>query len=350
MDGGRVSWPSLAAALVAVTFVAAGCGQATGGMTAPSMASASGVPAPPAAASAARTIQSGSVTPHAIAGWPVPLAVVQTTLRLPTPTTRAVAFPSATGFVIAGGLTATGTTGRVVRVAVDGRPPSTVGRLAHPVHDAGGTELRGTMLLLGGGSTTQDAWVQRVVLDGRGEVRGSLPAARADLAAVVVGSEVVVVGGGASGRADPRVLATSDGVHFRVVANLPIPVRYAAVVAIGSTVIVMGGVSSAGDVSAIQAVDLDRGTAAVASRLPMTMSHATALVLGDVVVVAGGRHRGRPLHSVLEVDPTSFAIREVGHLPYAASDAAGVVVDGVGYLVGGESTRPLATIVKITAR
>lgn len=362
MEGRRISWPTPGAVLVVATLVGAGCGQATGGMKAQSIASASGVPAPPstsrafvpvppASAPSARTIQTGSVAPDApLAGRSATLTIAQTTLRLPTPTSRAVAFPSATGFVVAGGLTATGTTGRVVRVPVDGRPPSMVGRLARPVHDAGGAELRGSMLLLGGGAATQDAWVQRVVIDGRSDVRGSLPAARADLAAVVAGSEVVVVGGGASGRADPRVLATSDGIHFRVVANLPIPVRYAAVVAVGSTVLVIGGASSAGDVATIQAVDLGRGTAAVVGRLPMTMSHATALVLGGVVVVAGGRHRGRPLDSVLEVDPTSFAIREAGHLPHAASDAAGVVLGGVGYLVGGEATRPLATIVRITAR
>ena len=288
-----------------------------------------------------------SPAPAAIAGDPAALTIRLSSLRLPVPTSRAVAFAARAGFVLAGGLTAGGTTSQVVRVPVGGQPPTVIGSLPHPVHDAGGAELSGSMLVLGGGAVTQDAWVQRVAVDGTSDTRGHLPAARADLAAVTAGSQVVVVGGGASGRADPRVLATIDGRRFRVVATLPIPVRYAAVAIVGSTVMVLGGTSATGDTAAIQAVDLARGTAAVVGRLPQAMSHATALVVGGVVVVAGGRHGGRALDRVLEVDPTSFAVRTAGHLPRAESDAAGVVVDGVGYVVGGEAARPLATVVTI---
>ena len=287
--------------------------------------------------------------PTAAGGSPTTLAIRVSSLRLPTPTTRAVAFATASGLVVAGGLTRSGTTGRVVRIPVDGRPAVTIGSLAHPVHDAGGAVLHGTMLVLGGGASTQDAWVQRVLVGSAGDVPGRLPSARADLAAVAAGSQVIVVGGGASGRTDPRVLATTDGVHFRIVADLPIPVRYAAVAVVGTTVLVVGGTSSTGDVAVIQAVDLRRGTVAVVGRLPRTMSHATALVVDGVVVIAGGRHAGRALDSVLEVDPSSYHVRAVGHLPRAESDAAGVVTDGVGYLVGGDASGPLATIVTIAA-
>jgi N-acetylneuraminic acid mutarotase len=275
------------------------------------------------------------------------LAIRLSALRLPTPTTRAVAFASASGLVVVGGLTPGGTTSRVIHVPIDGRAAFSAGRLVHPVHDAAGADLHGSMLVLGGGASTQQPWVQRVGIDGPSVVTGWLPVARADLGAVVAGSQLIVVGGGALGRADPRVLATTDGVRFRVVATLPVPVRYAAVAVAGSTILVLGGTSSAGDTAVIQAVDLGRGTAAVVGRLPQAMSHATALVVDGVLLVAGGRHGGRALDGVLEIDPTSFAARVAGRLPQAESDAAGVVMDGVAYLVGGEAAAPLTTVVTI---
>lgn len=287
----------------------------------------------------------------ALAAGPARLVIRTSSLRLPTPTTRAVAFATASDLVVAGGLTPGGTTGRVIRIPVDGGPASAsvVGRLAYPVHDAGGALLHGSMLVLGGGASTQDAWVQRVTVDGPGAVQGRLPSPRADLAAVAAGSRIVVVGGGAAGRADPRVLVTTDGSRFTVVARLPVAVRYAAVAVVGSRVLVIGGTSAIGDTEVIQSIDLARGTAAVVGRLPESISHATAVLVGGVVVVAGGRHSGRSLDSVLEVDPTSLSVRVAGRLPRAESDAAGVVIDGVVYLVGGETNRPLATIVTIAA-
>ena len=340
--------------LASAVLIAAGCGSGPAAIAAPASGGATTeTPAvstdlAPAASSSPAAVASPAGNPGT--GAPSALlrvSILTSSLRLTTPTTRAVAFRSGAGFVVAGGLTPGGTTGRVVRLGLDGRPAVTVGRLAHPVHDAGGAELDGAMLVFGGGAGTQDAWVQRLATSGRGLVAGRLPSARADLSAVTVGREVVIVGGGASGRADPRVLATTDGTHFRVVATLPVAVRYAAVATVGSRVMVMGGTSATGDTALIQSVDIARGTAAVVGRLPQAISHATALVVRGVVLVAGGRHAGRAIDGVVAVDPASFAARVVGRLPHPASDSAGVVVDGVGYLVGGETNRPLVTIITI---
>jgi hypothetical protein len=334
--------------LAGALLVAAGCGSAPAGTplaTSAVVHSPASFPAPAPGGPAAP--DAGPI--EALDAGPASLLIRTSSLRLPTPTTRAVAFATASGLVVVGGLTPGGTTGRVVRIPVGGGASSVVGRLAHPVHDAGGALLHGAMLVLGGGASTQDAWVQRVAVDGPGAVQGRLPSPRADLAAVAAGSRIVVVGGGAAGRADARVLVTADGSRFTVAARLPVPVRYAAVVVVGSRVLVIGGASATGDTRVIQSVDLARGTAAVVGRLPESISHATVLLVGGVVVVAGGRHAGRALDSVLEVDPTSFAVRVAGRLPRAESDAAGVVADGVGYLVGGETDRPLATIVTIRA-
>lgn len=343
-----------------ILLVTAGCGSTPSGAVAPASPGGRTQPGPvvarlmPSVSSTRAQSPLGAVPsagnlPVGVANPPVSLAILPSALRLPTATTRAVAFPSGKGFVVAGGLTPTGTTGRVVRVGLDGRPATTAGRLVHPVHDAAGAELYGSLFVFGGGAGTQDAWVQRLAADGRSVVAGQLPARRADLSAVAFGSEVIIVGGGSSGRADPRVLATTDGTHFRVVAVLPIAVRYAAVAVTGSRVMVFGGISAAGDTGLIQSIDPVRGTAAVVGRLPQPTSHATALVVGGVVIVAGGRHASRALDAVVAVDPASFVSRVAGRLPRPASDAAGVVVDGVGYLVGGEADRPLATIVTIAA-
>lgn len=339
----------LLGAIVCLVAVTAGCGSA------PTVTMASGVESTPVtssagpAATSATSATSTGADGGASAASSTHLLVRVSRIRLPTPTTRGVAFATGSNIVVAGGLTVAGTTGTVVRIPISGGPIATVGRLRYPVHDAAGVTLGGSMLVLGGGVTTQDAWVQRVVVGGRGALQGRLPAPRADLGAVLVGSEAIVVGGGAGGRADARVLATSDGVHFRLVARLPVAVRYAAVAAVAGTVFVIGGAASTGDVGTIQTIDVAAGTARIVGRLPMTLSHATALTIGGSIVVAGGRHAGRALDAVLTIDPTTFAVRAVARLPQPMSDAAGAVVGGVGYLIGGEAARPLSTIVSITA-
>jgi hypothetical protein len=339
------------AGAVAIAVGIAGCGS-----TAPTPA-ATGPAIPSAApavsgASGPRPVASDPNSPArtpapSVAAGPGRLVVTLDPRRLSVATTRGVAFAEGSSIVLAGGLTAAGTTGSVIRIPMGTGPITSDGHLAHPVHDAGGATLGSEMLVFGGGASTQDSWVQRVGPLRAGSVVGRLPVARADLAAVVVGREVVVVGGGAAGRADPRVLATSDGVHFRLVARLTIAVRYAAVAAIGNEVFVIGGAATSGDVATIQVVDVAAGTSRVVGTLGATRSHATAFVLGGRILVAGGRHHGVALDSIVAVNPATDHVSRAGTLPAPASDAAGVVVNGVGYLIGGEAARPLRTVVEI---
>ena len=226
--GGRIA---LGVAFTAA-LTAAGCGSAM-----PTSAPASGAPVasgPPVAASSA----SASVGPAASsaappsspsaapATRPATLVAVAGTPSLPYAVSRAVAFADGGAILVCGGLTAAGTTAKILRVDLAGGAATPVGRLADPVHDAAGGVVRGVRLLLGGGRITQDATVQRVVVGGSSVV-GRLPAPRADLAAVVVGRELIVAGGAASGVSDRSVLATTDGRRYRVVATLPVGVRYA---------------------------------------------------------------------------------------------------------------------------
>lgn len=153
----------------------------------------------------------------------------------------------------------------------------------------------------------------------------------------------------------PAVLATTDGVTFRPVAQLAVPVRYAAVAGLGSTLWVAGGVTSISeggstDTDVVQKVDLVSGRVTVIGRLSQPMGHATAVILDGQIFVLGGRSGTVPSAAILRLDPASGAVVPAGQLPEAVSDAGSVVVGGVGYLVGGEVTgpsEPLDTVVTL---
>jgi hypothetical protein len=165
--------------------------------------------------------------------------------RLASAVARPVAVGTPRGLLVAGGLAASGGstsaaltydgTGRVVGRA----------RLAVAVRDAGGAELAGRAMVMGGGDSTVGGAVQVVPSRGPGAVVGRLPAPRADLTvASVTGPSTgtaYVVGGYDGSVPDRRVLATSDGTRFTTVAWLPVGVRYPAAAASGGSLWVFGG-------------------------------------------------------------------------------------------------------------
>jgi hypothetical protein len=152
----------------------------------------------------------------------------------------------------------------------------------------------------------------------------------------------------------PAILATTDGVSFRPVAQLAIPVRYAAVAGVGSTLWVVGGVTSiteggTAETDAVQKVDLLSGRVTIASRLPQAMGHATALILDGHMFVMGGRSGTTPSAVIYRLDPASGTLEAAGQLPGPVSDAGSVVVGDVGYLVGGEVTGPVNPLDSVVA-
>jgi len=159
--------------------------------------------------------------------------------------------------------------------------------------------------------------------------------------------ELVVVGGGTPARPDARVLATSDGRHFRIVAKLLVGVRYPAVAAVGGIVYIIGGSTPSGDVRVIQAVDPRTGVVRVIGHLAHGLSHATALVVGGAFLIAGGQAGGRAQDALWQLDVARGTVTRIGRLPYAVSDMAAVVVNGIGYLIGGEGLRPVASIITL---
>lgn len=274
---------------------------------------------------------------------------------LATPVSREVVLPDGNGFVVLGGLaTGDSSTSRIIRVDPASGAASTVGYLPVAVHDSAGAALGGRFFVFGGGSTNSVALVQAWTASGATEA-AQLPDARSDLSATTVNGVTYIVGGYDGSAMAPAVLATTDGVSFRSVAQLTVPVRYAAVAGLGRTLWVVGGVTSTSeggttDTDAVQKVDLASGQVTVVGHLPQPMGHATALILDGQIFILGGRAGTVPSATIFRLDQASGAVVPVGQLPGAVSDAGSVVVNGVGYLVGGEGAgqaEPLDTVVSL---
>ena len=264
---------------------------------------------------------------------------------LPAAVSRPVVLPDRRGFVVLGGLaTGDSSTSRIVHVNPARGSSRIAGNLALAVHDSAGAVIRGRFFVFGGGSidtvSTVQAWKRRSAIE-----VARLPDGRSDLSAATVAGTTYIVGGWDGTAMTPAILATRNGVSFKPVARLAVPVRYAAVAGLGSTLWVVGGVTSTSeggitDTNAVQKVDLLSGRVTIAGRLPKPMGHATALILDGQIFVLGGRSGTVPSSGIFRLNQASGAIVPAGHLPQAVSDAGSVVVHGVGYLVGGEITGP----------
>lgn len=292
-----------------------------------------------------------SVSPPAASPDAKRFLVARSGIRLPTARSRAVAFVLGRALLLCGGLTTAGaTTGAIERIDLPSGRVIRVGDLADPVHDAGGAVLNGAGFVVGGGRAGPGAVVQRVGPAGAATAVGQLPAVRADLAAVSVGGELMVVGGGTPARPDRRVLASTDGRHFRIVGKLLVGVRYPAVAVVAGRVYVIGGSTRSGDTRVIQAFDPRTGVVRIVGHLRRGLSHASALVVGGALLVAGGRVAGRAQNGLWRFDVATGAVAPAGRLPYAVSDMAVAVVDGIGYLIGGERFHAVASIITVTTR
>ncbi len=299
----------------------------------------------------------GSSPPPIPTGTPVasPAAarfdVIRSPIRLPAARSRAVALVLGSVILLCGGLTSAGTTtGSILSIDPRSGQVSGAGTLAPPVHDAAGGVLGGSGFIFGGGRLVAGAVVQRIGSTGGATLVGHLPAVRADLAAVSVDGEIVVVGGGTPASPDDRVLATTDGRHFRTVATLLVGVRYPAVAVAGGMVYVIGGSTPSADADVIQAIDPLTGDVRIVGHLAHRLSHASAFVLGGTLLIAGGRVAGRAQNELWQLDVASGIVTRAGRLPYPVSDATTAVIDGTGYLIGGEGLGSLASIITIAAR
>ena len=334
-------------AIATVALVLAACGPAVPTASPPLATSSS-----PAAAASLATPTAPSPTaparsPESTIGTPR-FTVARSPIRLPAGRSRAVAVVLGSELLVCGGLTLSGTTASILRIDLATGHVSSFGALVQAVHDAGGAVLGGAAYVFGGGQSVAEGTIQRVAGPGTGTRIGELPAARADLVAVSVAGEILIVGGGTTAGPDGRILATTDGIHTRVLGRLLVPVRYPAVAVLGGLVYVVGGAMPTGDTTAIQVVDPASGSVRLLGHLPRPLSHASGLVLDGSILVAGGRSAGSAQAELWRLDPETGDVSTVGRLPYAVSDAAAVVVDGLGELIGGEASGPIATLITVT--
>ncbi len=270
------------------------------------------------------------------------LRVMPAPYQLPAAVSREVLLPAAGGLLIIGGLTPSGASAMTVTSldpVTGGTRPA--GRLARATHDAAGLVLGGRAFVLGGGTASSVPTVQAFTPGTPATVTGAMSRARSDSGGVSAGPAGYVIGGYDGTRLDPEVLATRDGLHFRVAARLPVPVRYAATAAAGGLIWVFGGQTAAGPTDVIQRIDPATGVATVAGHLPRPVQGAAALSLGGQIYVAGGAGTGE----VLRFDPVTSRVSAAGQLPVPVGYAAAAVTGGIGYLIGGEDNgRPVPAV------
>jgi outer membrane protein assembly factor BamB len=282
--------------------------------------------------------------------------------HLNAPLSREVVLPAANGtsIIVAGGLQGGSTTNGVFEVNPLTGSATQTATLAAPVHDAAGVVLDGKGIVFGGGSSSPAPTVQQ--LPGLGAVTGSgsgppsarlssLPQARADDAAVAIGSTAYVIGGYSGPSADAAVLSTTDGHSYKVVANLPVPVRYPAAAAFDGRIYVFGGDAASGarmgaPVSTVQVVDPSTRRASIVGRLPLPLAASAAAVLGGHLYLAGGETvpasasagtAPRPVGTIYEWSVTRGKALVAGRLFMPVSHAGVTVLGRRAWLVGGET-------------
>jgi hypothetical protein len=271
--------------------------------------------------------------------------------RLPGPISGEAVVAAGSDLLVIGGLDEEDASiDEVTRLSPASGTAGSSGALSQPLHDIAATNVAAGVLVLGGGSATTTAEVQRLVPGGTGEAVGELPVPRSDLSAVTIGGAAYVLGGYDGERTVGAVLRTRDGTRLKTVGQLHVPVRYTASVALDHVIYAFGGEETSGaDTAVIQRFDPATGRTSIAGHLPGTLAHASAVVLEGRIYILGGRVDGRTSDQILRFEPGPERTRRVGRLPAPVQNAAAGVVGGVGYLVGGLSPAevPLSSIVTL---
>ena len=262
------------------------------------------------------------------------LSVFDAGYRLRAPLEREVAAVFGGAVVLAGGLdSGARSTDGVFRMNPRTGRLALLGSVPQPFHDAVGAILGSRLLIFGGGASQSSAAVQAFDLHShRGAVVAQLPRAISDLAAATSGKYVYLVGGYDGRRPREEIYRTIDGLHFELAGKLPTGLRYPAVAAAGTTLVVAGGIGPHGPVSTVYAFDTTTGRASLLGRLSTPLAHANAVTLGGSVYVLGGL--GASAGSS-RIDVTSRTVtRLLGHVD--VSDAAAVAFGAHGLLIGGD--------------
>jgi len=269
---------------------------------------------------------------------------------LPTGIQDAAAVAWRGGALLVGGLTpADVSTADVTAVRATSERP--LAGLPQALHDAAAVALGGRVYLFGGGDgTAQHDEIQRVT-PGSVATVGHLPAPSSDQAAARVGNTAYVVGGFTGSRWLDTIVAWRPGAPARVVAHLPVPLRYSAVASAAGRVVIAGGSTPAGTASrAVFAYAPGTRRLVRLGELPAPTTHAAAAAVDGRVYVIGGRGAlvGSATARILAVDPIRRRIVAAGTLPQPLSDLAAVSLDRDRVLaVGGRGAATVASVTEL---
>ena len=243
-------------------------------------------------------------------------------------------------FVLLGGIDAADTSTANVVVA-DLRGALASASLPGAQHDAQAAALAGKVYVFGGGEFSQYDHILRY--DPRVNsvsAAGALPGPASDVAVAGTGGAAYVVGGFDGTNWLDTIVAYRPGSAARVVARLPVALRYAAVTPTANgQVLIVGGSTPTGASDAIYRFDPASGTVRRIGRLAHPITHAGAAALGTTVYLVGGRGENldSQTSSVLAIDPATGAVRHAGRLPEPLSDPGVVAVGGAIVVAGGRS-------------
>ena len=256
---------------------------------------------------------------------------------------HAVADPAA-GFVgnqvlFAAGLDATGTsTARVG--SIRNSSVQTMPALPKAFHDAAGAALGHALYLFGGGDGVRQLdSIFRVDSDGTITSGGTIPAPSSDSIAATIGNTAYIVGGYTGTNWLDTIVAFTPNGGPRIVAHLPVGVRYAAVGAADGRLVIVGGTTTTADATTA-IYRFDPATAAVTKigDLAQPISHAAAVGVGREVIVAGGQNNAyEPQAAIVAINPITRRVRDAGSLTTARSDAALVKTNRHLIMIGGKT-------------
>jgi YVTN family beta-propeller protein len=258
---------------------------------------------------------------------------------LPAGIQDAAAVPWRGGALLVGGLTPADVSTRAIS-AVSAAGVRSLGQLPQALHDAAAVALGGRVYLFGGGDgSAQHDEIQRVA-PGAVSTVAHLPAPSSDQAAARLGRTAYIVGGFTGTHWLDTIVAWRPGSPARVVAHLPVALRYAAVAAAGGKVVIAGGSTPVGTASsAVYAYTPGSTRVLRIGRLPAPTTHAAAAAIGIRVYVIGGRGAiiGTPTARIVAVDPAARRIVDGGTLPQPLSDLAAVSLRNRILVVGGHA-------------
>jgi outer membrane protein assembly factor BamB len=289
---------------------------------------------------------------------PPPRLVASEAKPLPAPIQGESVAAGPGGPLILGGLDAEGASvGGVFQLTSNGGVRE-VGSLSEALHDAAAVRLGDNVIVFGGGQQTSTSAVQSLSLPVAGTgatavAAGALPTPRSDLSAIAIGNNAYVLGGYDGNSPLTSILATADGHSFHRVGSLPVPARYLATAALGGRIYAFGGETASGAFTgAIQEFDPKTGRARVVGRLPVPVAHASAVALGGAVFVLGGEASGAPTASIWRFEPGSGSVVRAGQLPQPIANGAVAVSGASADLIGGVGSggEALASIVSLRLR